>query len=62
MGPTRSTADSTMSALNLTPAEQAMLDGADGSGTALAMRIVVRLAQAMDALSLIPVSGAHIDS
>jgi predicted aconitase len=62
MGPTRSTADSTMSALNLTPAEQTMLDGADGSGTALAMRIVVRLAQAMDALSLIPVSGAHIDS
>jgi predicted aconitase len=51
-----------MSTVDLTPDEQAMLDGCDGPGTALAMRIVVRLAQAMDATVLLPVSGAHIDS
>jgi len=51
-----------MSTVDLTSDEQAMLDGGDGSGTALAMRIVVRLAQAMDATELRPISGAHIDS
>ena len=51
-----------MSVVALTPNEQSMLDGAQGAGTALAMRIVVRLAQAMGANELLAISGAHIDS
>ena len=39
-----------------------MLDGDHGAGTAMAMRLVVRLAQAMDAYRLLPITGAHIDS
>lgn len=39
-----------------------MLDGDHGAGTAMAMRLVVRLAQAMEASRLLPITGAHIDS
>ena len=46
----------------LTPAEQQMLDGDQGPGTALAMRIVVGLADAMGASRLLSITGAHIDS
>lgn len=42
--------------------EQAMLDGARGPGVAMAMRLVVRLAEVMGAQSLLPIAGAHIDS
>lgn len=45
----------------LTDAEQAMLDGDDGPGRALAMRIVVTLARACRAERLVPVSSAHVD-
>ena len=36
--------------------------GVAGAGTALAMRLVVRLAESMGARSLLPITGAHIDS
>ena len=39
-----------------------MLDGEHGSGVAMSMRLVVRLAEVMQAKRLIEVSGAHIDS
>lgn len=39
-----------------------MLDGARGSGAAMAMRLVVRLAEAMGAAALLEIEGAHIDS
>ena len=39
-----------------------MLAGAEGAGAALAMRLVVRAAEALDAPSLIPITGAHVDS
>ena len=39
-----------------------MLAGAEGAGAALAMRLVVRAAEALDAPRLIPISGAHVDS
>lgn len=42
--------------------DQDMLDGARGPGIALAMRIVVRVAEAMGATSLLDITGAHIDS
>lgn len=51
-----------MSVVTLTPEEQNLLDGARGAGVAMAMRLVVRLAEAMDATELRPISGAHIDS
>ena len=35
---------------------------AGGDGVALAMRLVVLLAEAMGAESLLPITGAHIDS
>jgi len=46
----------------LTPDEVALLQGDGGAGSALAMRIVVKLAETMDAPSLLPITGAHIDS
>lgn len=49
-------------ALLLTQAEQSMLAGAQGHGTALAMRLVTRLGAAMGATELREISGAHIDS
>ncbi len=39
-----------------------MLDGEEGPGLALAMRVVTRVASAMGARDLLDVSGAHIDS
>jgi len=49
-------------AVNLSPDEQGMLDGSRGSGVAMAMRLVVGLADAMGASDLLPITGAHIDS
>ncbi len=46
----------------LTAAEQEFLDGRHGDGAAVAMRIVVRLAEAMGADRLRSIEGAHIDS
>jgi predicted aconitase len=48
--------------LQLTDREQAMLDGAEGPAVAMAMRIVVGLARALDAERLLEIEGAHIDS
>lgn len=48
--------------MQLTHDEQALLDGKSGPGSVMAMRLVVRLAEAMDATELRPISGAHIDS
>ncbi len=48
--------------VTLTSDEEAMLDGGSGEGVAMAMRLVVRLAEAMGAASLLPVTNAHIDS
>lgn len=48
--------------LRLTDEEQAMLAGDEGAGLALAMRVVVALAGVRGATSLVPVTGAHIDS
>lgn len=42
--------------------DQAALDGRNGPAQALAMRVLIRLAEAMDAERLIDISGAHIDS
>jgi predicted aconitase len=39
-----------------------MLTGADGAGAALAMRLVLGAAEALDAARLIPITGAHVDS
>ena len=46
----------------MTDEEQALLDGMSGDGAAFAMRLVVRLAEAMGATALRPITGAHIDS
>lgn len=48
--------------LRLTSVEQAMLDGSEGEGVALAMRIVTGLARVRGAEELVEVTGAHIDS
>lgn len=50
-----------MTELVLSSADRAMLAGEHGPGTAMAMRIIVGLAQAMGAPRLIDISGAHID-
>ena len=44
----------------LTAAERAQLDGSQGSGTALAMRLVVRAAEVTGAARLLPITGAHV--
>ncbi|HEX3218666.1 MAG TPA: aconitase X catalytic domain-containing protein [Candidatus Limnocylindria bacterium] len=49
-------------ALQLTQPEQAMLRGEQGSGAALAMRLVVRAAEVLRAERLIPITRAHVDS
>lgn len=51
-----------MSDLELSRDDQAMLDGRDGEGTALAMRVVLRVAEVMQAPRLLDISSAHIDS
>ncbi|MGH2462736.1 MAG: aconitase X [Candidatus Limnocylindria bacterium] len=48
--------------LHLEPAEQGMLEGESGEGVALAMRLVVRAAEVLDANRLIPITAAHVDS
>jgi predicted aconitase len=47
--------------LTLTDRDNAMLDGDQGDGLALAMRIVTATARAMNAPTLIDISSAHID-
>jgi predicted aconitase len=47
--------------LTLTDEERAMLAGEHGEATALAMRIVTRMAPLYGATSLIPITRAHID-
>lgn len=42
--------------------DRALLSGEAGEGTALAMRLVVRVAEALDAERLIPITRAHVDS
>ncbi|MEX1207518.1 MAG: aconitase X catalytic domain-containing protein [Acidimicrobiia bacterium] len=48
--------------LHLTDPDQAMLGGEQGEAAALAMRILVRMAEAAGASRMIDVTGAHIDS
>jgi predicted aconitase len=47
--------------LALTAGDRATLDGAHGPAAAMAMRIVVRTAEAMDASGLLDIEGAHVD-
>lgn len=47
--------------LTLSAAEQAMLDGAEGPGVALAMRILTAMARHQGAARLLPISRAHVD-
>jgi predicted aconitase len=47
--------------INPTTEQQALLNGAAGSGSALAMRIMLRFAEAVGAQRLIDISRAHID-
>jgi predicted aconitase len=49
-------------ALALDQAERALLAGERGEGAALAMRLVVRAAEALGADRLIPITRAHVDS
>ncbi|MEP6807065.1 MAG: aconitase X catalytic domain-containing protein [Chloroflexota bacterium] len=42
--------------------DRQMLGGASGEGAALAMRLVIRAAESLDAKRLIPIIGAHVDS
>ena len=46
----------------LAPRDQALLDGQEGPAAALAMRVVVRTAESMQAEHLLDITGAHIDS
>jgi len=48
--------------LNLTDTDRQMLDGSRGEGTSLAMRIMVRWAEACGADELMDVTQAHIDA
>jgi hypothetical protein len=48
--------------LDLTDTDQAMLGGERGEAVSLAMRILVRMADAAGASRMIDVTGAHIDS
>jgi predicted aconitase len=48
--------------LTLESRDRAVLEGAKGEGAALAMRILVRMAEVQGATRLIDISGAHIDS
>ncbi|MET9972821.1 aconitase X, partial [Streptomyces sp. NPDC006356] len=47
--------------MRLTPDEQAMLDGSAGEAVALAMRLVVGVARASGARTLLPVESVHVD-
>ena len=48
--------------VTLEPRDQAILDGEHGPAAALAMRVVVRTAESMQADRLLDITGAHIDS
>jgi len=48
--------------LVLDATERGLLAGANGDGSALAMRLVVRAAEVLGAERLIPIVGAHVDS
>jgi len=48
--------------LVLAPRESALLEGAEGPAMCLAMRLVVKAAEIMGALDLVPVTFAHIDA
>lgn len=48
--------------MRLSESDEAMLAGRRGRGVAFAMRVVLRVAEAMGADSLLDISGAHIDS
>ncbi len=48
--------------LHLTAEDQQLLDGGSGPGAQMAMRIVVRLAEALEAEQLLTISGANVDS
>ncbi|HCH80342.1 MAG TPA: aconitase subunit 1, partial [Acidimicrobiaceae bacterium] len=48
--------------LTLDARDQALLDGTAGPAAALAMRVVVRTAESMEAEHLLDITGAHIDS
>jgi hypothetical protein len=48
--------------LTLDARDQALLDGTAGPAAALAMRVVVRTAESMEAERLLDITGAHIDS
>ena len=50
-----------MTALALTDSDTAILGGEAGEATALAMRLIVAVAKASEAASLLDISGAHID-
>ena len=54
-------ADAATMNIQLTAAEQAMLDGKDGPAPAIAMRILAATAELLGAKELIPISSAHID-
>ena len=48
--------------MQLTDEEQALASGASGEAAAMAMRIVVRMAEVMGAARLVEIRSAHIDS
>jgi predicted aconitase len=48
--------------LSLTASDQAKLDGQLGPGVQMAMRIIVRMADILEADRLLSIEGAHIDS
>ena len=48
--------------VNLSEFDQRCLDGKEGSAAASAMRVIVRLAETMEATELLDVTSAHIDS
>ena len=50
-----------MPSLELSERDRAALDGEDGDATSLAMRIIVEMAQVLEADRLIDVTGAHVD-
>jgi hypothetical protein len=49
-------------AVALDDRDRSLLAGEQGAGAALAMRLVVRAAEALGAERLIPITGAHVDS
>ena len=48
-------------ALDLSPFDRELVDGAHGAGAAFAMRFLVRFAEAVDARAFLDIEAAHID-